>query len=145
MIDQKHEEWFAIPFSDTVPKPWAMVIVCAHTPFADLAMLRPQRLIMLALLAVTLLHIEDDLIFIWRRHPLHLGWLLPFQVRYRSRVLGVLDLARSIFFALLLLFLNTLELDVERGILNMFVIVLRREKDFPLIVAALSCGRGHEV
>ena len=122
-----------------------MVIVSAHTPFADLAMLCPQRLIVLALLAVTLLQKEDDLIFIWRRHPLHLGWLLPFQVRYRSRVLGVLNLARRIFFALLLLLLNALELDVERGILNMFVIVLRGEKDFPLIVAALGSGRWHEV
>ena len=41
LIDQKHEKRFAIPFSDAVSKPWAMMIVSANTPLADLAMLRP--------------------------------------------------------------------------------------------------------
>jgi hypothetical protein len=41
LIDHKYEETSAIPLSDTVPKPRAMMIESAHTPFADLAMLRP--------------------------------------------------------------------------------------------------------
>ena len=41
LIDHKNEETSAIPLSDTIPKPRAMMIESAHTPFADLAMLRP--------------------------------------------------------------------------------------------------------
>jgi hypothetical protein len=41
--------------------------------------------------------------------------------------------------------LNALELYVEWGILDMLVVLLRREEHFPLIVATLCCGGRHEV
>jgi hypothetical protein len=41
--------------------------------------------------------------------------------------------------------LNALELYVEWGILDMLVVLLRREEHFPLVIAALRCGGRHEV
>jgi len=61
LVNQEEEELPPVPLADAIPEPGAMMIECGNAPFADLTVLCAHWLILFALLAMTLLHIQHDL------------------------------------------------------------------------------------
>jgi hypothetical protein len=66
LCEEVEEEAAAVGLADAVAEPGAVVVEGGHAPLALLAVLRPQRLVLVAHRAVPLLHVQLHLLLLYR-------------------------------------------------------------------------------